>query len=89
VRERPARANPARDRPIGEQGDVLFADFVASEGPPPEEEVEVTLRSQALTGALSLLPSPDVTRSRASSRWSATLGRRDKAPDLGHLPRTH
>jgi hypothetical protein len=58
VRERPARANPARDQPIGEQGDVLFADFVASEGPPPEEEVEVTLRSQALTGALSLLPAP-------------------------------
>jgi RNA polymerase primary sigma factor len=52
---RASRVSASLDQPIGEQGDVVFADFVASEGAPPEEEVEVTLRSQALTGALSLL----------------------------------
>jgi RNA polymerase primary sigma factor len=54
VRRAP-RVSASLDQPIGEDGDVVFADFVASEGPPPEEEVESTLRSEALLGALSLL----------------------------------
>ena len=54
VRRAP-RISASLDQPIGEDGDVVFADFVASEGPPPEEEVESTLRSEALLGALSLL----------------------------------
>jgi len=52
---RASRVSASLDQPVGEQGDTVFADFVASEGPPPEEEVEVSLRRQALTGALSLL----------------------------------
>jgi RNA polymerase primary sigma factor len=43
------------DQPVGEQGDTVFADFVASEGPPPEEEVELSLRRQKLIGVLSAL----------------------------------
>jgi RNA polymerase primary sigma factor len=54
VRRAP-RVSRSLDQPIGDEGDVVFADFVASEGPLPEEEVEVSLRSQALTGALSNL----------------------------------
>ncbi|TMM07236.1 MAG: sigma-70 family RNA polymerase sigma factor [Actinobacteria bacterium] len=49
------RVSASLDQPIGEQGDAVFADFVASEGTPPEEEVEVSLRSEALIVALSLL----------------------------------
>ena len=52
---RAPRVSVSLDQPIGEEGDVVFADFVASEGPSPEEEVEVSLRSQALTVALSSL----------------------------------
>jgi RNA polymerase primary sigma factor len=54
VREAP-RVSASLDQPVGEQGDTVFADFVASEGPPPEEEVEVSLRRQALIEVLSIL----------------------------------
>jgi RNA polymerase primary sigma factor len=56
VRRAP-RVSASLDQPVGEQGDTVFADFVASEGPLPEEEVEVSLRSQALIGVLSILES--------------------------------
>jgi RNA polymerase primary sigma factor len=51
-----ARASASLDQPIGEQEDAVFGDFVAGDGPLPEEEVEVSLRSQALGAALSSLP---------------------------------
>jgi RNA polymerase primary sigma factor len=54
VRRAP-RVSASLDQPVGEQGDTVFADFVASEGPLPEEEVELSLRSQALIGVLSIL----------------------------------
>ena len=54
VRRAP-RVSASLDQPVGEQGDTVFADFVASESPLPEEEVEVSLRSQALIGVLSIL----------------------------------
>jgi RNA polymerase primary sigma factor len=54
VRRAP-RVSASLDQPVGEQGDTVFADFVASEGPLPEEEVEVSLRSEALIGVLSIL----------------------------------
>src|SRR5438045_4427134 len=53
--KRAPRVSASLDQPIGEEGDVVFADFVASDGPSPEEEVEISLRSQALTMALSSL----------------------------------
>jgi len=37
---------------VGEAEDAVFGDFVAGDDPLPEEEVEVSLRSQALTAAL-------------------------------------
>jgi RNA polymerase primary sigma factor len=51
-----ARASTSLDQPVGEQDDAVFGDFVAGDGPLPEDEVEVSLRSQALAQALSALP---------------------------------
>ena len=50
-----ASASLSLDQPVGEQEDAVFGDFVAGEDPLPEEEVEVSLRSQALAEALSAL----------------------------------
>src|SRR4051812_45212801 len=50
-----ARASLSLDQPVGEQEDAVFGDFVAGDEPLPEEEVEVSLRSQALTQALGTL----------------------------------
>ena len=50
-----ARASTSLDQPVGETEDAVFGDFVAGDGPLPEEEVEVSLRSQALKEALDTL----------------------------------
>jgi RNA polymerase primary sigma factor len=47
-----ARASTSLDQPVGETEDAVFGDFVAGEGPLPEEQVELSLRSQALKEAL-------------------------------------
>jgi RNA polymerase primary sigma factor len=53
---RAARAVTSLDRPVGE-GDASYGDLVASEhAPPPEEEVRVTLGTEALYRALAELP---------------------------------
>jgi RNA polymerase primary sigma factor len=51
-----ARASASLDQRVGEQEDAVFGDFGAGDDPLPEEEVEVSLRSQALLAALSSLP---------------------------------
>src|SRR3954470_18998587 len=43
-------------QPVGDQEDAVFGDFVQGDGPLPEEEVETSLRSQALANALAVLP---------------------------------
>ncbi|MSO95356.1 MAG: sigma-70 family RNA polymerase sigma factor [Thermoleophilia bacterium] len=50
-----ARASTSLDAPVGEAGDAVLGDFVAGDDLLPEEEVELTLRSQALQAALSYL----------------------------------
>jgi len=50
-----ARASTSLDQPVGETEDAVFGDFVAGDGPLPDEEVEVSLRCQALTEALNAL----------------------------------
>jgi RNA polymerase primary sigma factor len=50
-----ARASTSLDQPVGEAEDAVFGDFVAGDGPLPEEEVELSLRSQALKAALDAL----------------------------------
>jgi RNA polymerase primary sigma factor len=51
-----ARASASLDQPVGEADDAVFGDFVAGDGPLPEEQVELSLRSQALQEALRSLP---------------------------------
>src|SRR6266511_1237351 len=50
-----ARASTSLDQPVGEQEDAVFGDFVAGDGPSPEDQVEITLRSQALIRGLAAL----------------------------------
>jgi RNA polymerase primary sigma factor len=50
-----AHASTSLDQPVGDQDDAVFGDFVAGDGPSPDEQVEVLLRSQALARALSAL----------------------------------
>jgi RNA polymerase primary sigma factor len=56
-----ARASTSLDQPIADGEDAVLGDFVAGDGPLPEEEVELSLRSQALQEALSALPARDRT----------------------------
>jgi RNA polymerase primary sigma factor len=51
-----ARASTSLDAPVGEADDAVLGDFVAGEGPLPEEQVEDSLRSQTLADALHSLP---------------------------------
>jgi RNA polymerase sigma factor (sigma-70 family) len=44
------------DRPVGEGEDTTFGALLASEDRPPEEEVEIVLRQEALRTALAQLP---------------------------------
>jgi RNA polymerase primary sigma factor len=50
-----ARASTSLDQPIGDSEDAVFGDFVAGDGPLPEDEVETSMRSQALKEALDVL----------------------------------
>ena len=50
-----ARAATSLDQPVGDQEDAVLGDFVAGDGPLPEEQVELSLRSQALQHALAAL----------------------------------
>ena len=50
-----AHASTSLDQPVGETEDAVFGDFVACANPQPDEEVEVSLRSQALARALGSL----------------------------------
>ncbi len=54
-----ARTSASLDQPIGDAEDATFGDFVAGDGPLPEDEVEVTLRRQALKEALGALSDRD------------------------------
>jgi RNA polymerase primary sigma factor len=51
-----ARAAVSLDQPVGEQGDAVFSDFVAGDGPPLEDEFEAALRRDAVREVLGDLP---------------------------------
>ncbi len=51
-----ARASASLDAPIGDADDAVLGDFVAGEGPLPDELVEDSLRSELLADALKALP---------------------------------
>ena len=50
-----ARPTTSLDQPVGDQGDAVVGDFLAGEELLPDEQVEVSLRSQALQQALAAL----------------------------------
>ena len=50
-----AHASRSLDQPVGEDEDAVFGDFVAGEGPLPEDEVELALRSEVLATSLGAL----------------------------------
>ncbi len=51
-----ARTITSLDRPVGEEGETAFGDLLPADGPQPDEEVEVSLREEALHRAVSRLP---------------------------------
>jgi RNA polymerase primary sigma factor len=51
-----ARASTSLDAPVGDTEDAVLGDFVAGDGPLPDEVVEDSLRSQTLAEALRALP---------------------------------
>jgi RNA polymerase primary sigma factor len=51
-----ARAVTSLDRPLGEGEDAAFGDLLPSEGPGPEDIVQVSLREDALHRAIGELP---------------------------------
>src|SRR2546423_1491634 len=88
-----ARASASLDQPVGEQDDAVFGDFVAGDGPLPEDEVEVSLRSQALSAALASLPERErrVLELRyglhdAEPKTLEEIGRRLRGPPRGGAP---
>ena len=51
-----ARAVTSLDRPVGTEGDASLGDLVAGQESPPEEELEISLRQDALRRAIAELP---------------------------------
>src|SRR4051812_30934071 len=51
-----ARAVTSLDRPLGEEEDAAFGDLLPADGPTPEDEVHISLRTDALRTALGELP---------------------------------
>jgi RNA polymerase primary sigma factor len=51
-----ARASVSLDQPVGDEGDTLLADFVAGDGPPLEQELEIALRRDTVRHVLDGLP---------------------------------
>jgi RNA polymerase primary sigma factor len=54
-----ARTVTSLDRPVGEDGETSFGELLASDQPEPVEEVEVSLREEALRKTVAELPEPE------------------------------
>jgi RNA polymerase primary sigma factor len=54
-----ARASTSLDQPVGDEDDAVFGDFVAGDGPLPDEQAELNIRSATLLEALLSLPERD------------------------------
>ncbi len=50
-----ARTVTSLDRPLGEEGDAAFGDLLPSQGPAPEDVVQISLREETLRRALGEL----------------------------------
>jgi RNA polymerase primary sigma factor len=64
------------DRPVGDEGEASLSDLLPSDRPEPEEEVEVSLREEALRKAMQQLPE----REREVVRLRFGVGGGDPTP---------
>jgi RNA polymerase primary sigma factor len=71
-----ARAVTSLDRPVGAEGETSLGELTAGDEAPPEEEVEVSLRQDALRRALEELP--DRERDVLKLRFGLGKGEADK-----------
>ena len=83
-----ARAITSLDRPVGEEGETSFGELIPSESPEPEEEVELSLRSQTVRRALEQLPERerDVVKLRYGINGNDPTPLRETGRRLGISP---
>ncbi len=83
-----ARAVTSLDRPLGEEDDAAFGDLLPSSGPTPEDEVHVSLRTEALHSALHELPERErkVVELRYGIAGSEPTPLREIGRQLGNPP---
>ena len=76
------------DRPVGEEGEASLGDLLPGDGPPVEEEVEVSLREEALRRAVDELPEHerDVVRLRYGIDGDQPTPLRETGRRLGLSP---
>src|SRR4051812_12764947 len=76
------------DRPVGEDGDTALGDLLESDDLPPEEEVEIGLREDALHSAIDRLPERerDVVRLRYGISGAEPTPLREAGRRLGMSP---
>jgi RNA polymerase primary sigma factor len=54
-----ARTVTSLEKPVGDDGESALGDLLPGDTPAPEEEVEVTLRQDAVRAVISELPPPE------------------------------
>src|SRR4051795_9609266 len=76
------------DRPVGEEGDTALGDLLPSDDPEPSEEVDVSLRQEALRSALQHLPERErnVVKLRYGINGDDPTPRRGAGRRLGVAP---
>ena len=67
-----ARAVTSLDRPVGSESDTSLGELVSGEDAPPEEELEVSFRPDALHRAIAELPDGSRTSSSCASGSTGT-----------------
>jgi len=83
-----ARTVTSLDRPLGEEEDASFGDLLPSDGPTPEDEVHISLRTEALHSALGELPDRErkVVEMRYGISGSEPTPLREIGRELGITP---
>ena len=76
------------DRPVGEEGDTALGDLIESDERPPEEEVDIVLREEALREAIDRLPEREreVVRLRYGINGDEPTPLREAGRRLGMSP---
>jgi RNA polymerase primary sigma factor len=80
-----ARTVTSLEKPVGAEDETGLGELLPGEGPLPEEEVDVSLREEALRRALTELPEPErkVVRLRYGINGDEPTPRRQTGEELG------